>query len=224
MTNENVLEFYNLSKSYHTPGHHSTPLQDVTASVKNGSFITITGPSGTGKSTLLRLLTCLEEPDHGHITYLGQPLSEWEPPKLRRRLHYIFQSPVLFSGTVADNLSYPARLTGGKLTTEEMENLLFRIGLPKEYLSRSVTELSGGEKQRVNIARSLSLNPDVLLLDEPTSSLDEKSTERVEQEILTYHRAGHTILWITHSPEQAKRLGSINWHLENGRLEERVIR
>ncbi|GED13416.1 ATP-binding cassette domain-containing protein [Aneurinibacillus migulanus] len=219
MGSESMLALQCISKSYRTPHHRSTPLKDVTANVENGAFITITGPSGTGKSTLFRLLTRLEEPDEGQIFYLGRPLSEWHPPELRQKLHYVFQAPVLFPGTVADNLSYPAKLKGDTLLAEEMEDLLLRVSLPQDYVSRRIEELSGGEKQRVNIARSLSLTPDVLLLDEPTSALDEKSAKHIENEIKAYHEAGHTVLWITHSPEQAKRLGSILWRLKDGCLE-----
>lgn len=219
MTSEPVLELHHVFKSYHTPHYRSTPLKDVSVIITKGAFITITGPSGTGKSTLFRLLTRLEEPDAGRIVYLGKPLLEWDPPRLRRKVHYVFQSPVLFPGTVADNLSYPARLAGDSITEEYMSSLLRRVALSEKYLSRGIGDLSGGEKQRVNIARSLSLEPDILLLDEPTSALDEKSTKHIEQEIRAYHEAGHTVLWITHSPEQAKRLGNVTWHLEDGCLE-----
>ncbi|MCI1693752.1 ABC transporter ATP-binding protein [Aneurinibacillus aneurinilyticus] len=223
MGSEFILELQCISKSYRTPHHRSTPLKNVTANVANGDFIIITGPSGTGKSTLFRLLTRLEEPDEGQILYLGKPLFEWHPPELRQKLHYVFQAPVLFPGTVADNLSYSARLKGNTLQTEEMEDLLRRVALPQNYISRRIEELSGGEKQRVNIARSLSLAPDVLLLDEPTSALDEKSAKHIESEIKAYHEAGHTVLWITHSPEQAKRLGSILWRLKDGLLETELV-
>lgn len=219
-----IIELSDVSKSYATSGHIAMPLCGITASVPQGAFITITGPSGTGKSTLFRLLARLEEPDKGRIVYQGKPLSDWNPPELRRNLHYVFQVPILFPGTVADNLDYPAKIRGGKLEKQEMQKLLDRVSLPRDYLSRNVGELSGGEKQRVNIARSLSLAPDVLLLDEPTSALDKKTTEHIEQEIRNYHAKGHTILWITHSPEQATRLGNIQWHLEDGRLKERTIK
>ncbi|MBN6186085.1 ATP-binding cassette domain-containing protein [Aneurinibacillus sp. BA2021] len=219
-----VLQLSHVSKTYRNGSERMTPLHNVTAAVKEGAFITITGPSGTGKSTLFRLFTRLEEPDSGEIFYRGRPLAEHDAPALRRRVHYVFQSPVLFPGTVADNLSYPARLAGEMLLEGEMKELLTRVALPASYLTRSVTELSGGEKQRVHIARSLSLAADILLLDEPTSALDHQSTECIEREIVDYHRLGHTVLWITHSSEQAKRLGNLMWHLENGQLEERSIR
>ncbi|MFT9849338.1 ABC transporter ATP-binding protein [Aneurinibacillus sp. REN35] len=218
---DSVLQLLHVSKAYQNGSERMTPLNNVTVAVKEGAFITITGPSGTGKSTLFRLLTRLEEPDSGQIFYRNRPLTEQDPPILRRRVHYVFQSPVLFPGTVADNLSYPVQLAGETLPRSEMEALLTRVSLPASYLSRSIKELSGGEKQRVNIARSLSLSPDVLLLDEPTSALDHQSAAYIEHEILSYHKEGHTVLWITHSPEQAKRLGSSTWHLENGRVEER---
>ncbi|WCN38850.1 ABC transporter ATP-binding protein [Aneurinibacillus uraniidurans] len=221
---EPVLELHNLSKSYELDNHSITPLYHVTASIPEGAFITIIGPSGTGKSTLLRLLTRLEDPDSGHVIYRGRPLTEWEPTELRRRLHYVFQSPVLFPGTVADNITYPSRLTGQMLTDDTIHDLLTRVALSPSYANRAVEDLSGGEKQRVNLARSLSLCPDVLMLDEPTSALDEKSTAHIEAEITAYCQKGNTIIWITHSAEQAKRIAGRIWQIENGQLTEVVLR
>lgn len=219
-----VFELHHLSKSYELENRSITPLQNVTISVTSGTFIAITGPSGTGKSTLLRLLTRLEEPDAGRIVYRGRPLADWEPTELRRRMHYVFQNSILFPGTVADNLSYPLRLAGQSLNNASIHCLLERVALPVSYANRSVDGLSGGEKQRVNLARSLSLSPDVLLLDEPTSALDEASTVHIEAEICKYCREGHTIIWITHSPEQAKRLADRVWHIQDGQLIEEGIR
>ncbi|BAU27339.1 phosphate ABC transporter ATP-binding protein (PhoT family) [Aneurinibacillus soli] len=221
---EPVLELHNLSKSYELDNRSITPLYNVTASIPGGAFIAITGPSGTGKSTLLRLLTRLEDPDSGHVVYRGRPLTEWEPTELRRRLHYVFQNPVLFPGTVADNITYPARLTDQTLADDTIHDLLTRVALPPSYANRTVEDLSGGEKQRVNLARSLSLCPNVLLLDEPTSALDEESTAHIEAEVTAYCQQGNTIIWITHSTEQAKRIADRIWQIENGQLTEVVLR
>lgn len=110
------------------------------------------------------------------------------------------------------------------MSEEEMARLLERVGLSKSYLTRSIEKLSGGEKQRVHLARSLSLNPHVLLLDEPTASLDPESTERIEQEMRCYREKGHTVLWITHQPEQARRIADQVWHLESGHLRQEEMK
>ncbi|MGA9174767.1 MAG: phosphate ABC transporter ATP-binding protein [Thermoactinomyces sp.] len=224
MPNEQpLIELRNITKSYESPEGRVTPLKEVSAVIPPKSLIAVMGPSGTGKTTLFRLLNRLEDPDQGSITYKGKPLFEWNPISLRRQVHYVFQSPVLFPKTVADNLNYPLKLQGKSLSEEEMVRLLERVGLSKSYLTRSIEKLSGGEKQRVHLARSLSLKPQVLLLDEPTASLDPESTERIEQEMRRYREEGHTVLWITHQPEQARRVADQIWHLESGHLRQEEI-
>jgi putative ABC transport system ATP-binding protein len=219
-----LIELREVTKSYDSPEGRTTPLKLVSAVIPPESVIALMGPSGTGKSTLFRLLNRLEDPDHGSITYKGKPLSEWDPILLRREVHHVFQSAVLFPKTVADNLNYPLKLQGKSMSEEEMARLLERVGLSKSYLTRSIEKLSGGEKQRVHLARSLSLNPHVLLLDEPTASLDPESTERIEQEMRCYREKGHTVLWITHQPEQARRIADQVWHLESGHLRQEEMK
>jgi putative ABC transport system ATP-binding protein len=215
---DEIIRIENIHKAYETPSGLLTPLKGANASIPQGAFIMVMGPSGTGKSTLFRLLTRLEEPDQGTIYYRERPLYEYQPTLLRREVHYVFQAPTLFRGTVGDNLAYPLNLQGARPSEAELKTLLKRAALATSYLERPIERLSGGEKQRVNIARSLSLTPPVLMLDEPTAALDAESTILIEQEIRKYNQAGNTILWITHSEEQADRLGGTLWHLENGQL------
>ncbi|MBN2909310.1 ATP-binding cassette domain-containing protein [Polycladomyces sp. WAk] len=213
-----LIQLHDVVKIYRTTEGEWRPLDGVTASINAGQMIAVMGPSGTGKSTLFRLLNRLEEPDRGSITYRGKPLTEWHPVRLRREVHYVFQTPVLFPGTVEDNLSYPYNLAGERVNRKELVRLLERVGLPAAYLSRRVEQMSGGEKQRVNLARSLALDSPVLLMDEPTSALDPKGASVVEQEICRLHKEGRTIVWITHDPQQAERIAEEIWVLENGQL------
>nr|WP_051331213.1 ATP-binding cassette domain-containing protein [Aneurinibacillus terranovensis] len=213
---EDVLYLENVYKSYDTTDGTLTPLKGISASIPAGAFVILMGHSGAGKSTLFRLLTRLEEPDKGRIYYKGNPLSFYAPTLLRREVHYVFQTPVLFPHTVEDNLTYPYKLKGEMPTEKEMTDLLTQCALSPVYLKRPIDQLSGGERQRVNLARSLSLTPNVLLLDEPTASLDPDSTVQIEKTIKSYHAQGHTVLWITHHPEQAERLGEIVWRLKDG--------
>jgi putative ABC transport system ATP-binding protein len=214
-----LIQLQDVVKIYRTAEGEWRPLDGVTASIDAGRMIAVMGPSGTGKSTLFRLLNRLEEPDRGSITYQGKPLTEWHPIRLRREVHYVFQTPVLLPGTVEDNLSYPYKLVGERADREELAQLLERVGLPASYLTRRVEQMSGGEKQRVNLARSLALDSPVLLLDEPTSALDPEGASMVEQEICRLHKAGKTIVWITHDPLQAERIAEEIWVLENGQLQ-----
>lgn len=192
-------------------------LEGVSAQVRRGSLVTLIGPSGAGKSTLLSLLNRLEDPDEGQIFFLGKRLPEWDVLELRRRVGLVFQQPVMLAGTVEDNLLYGPRLR--KRETEiDPALLIAQVGLPKEILKRSSLELSGGEQQRVALARTLANNPDVLLLDEVTSSLDPESVRIIEQLILDLNAKGLTCLWVTHDLEQAKRLDGEVWIIIGGRL------
>jgi ABC-type iron transport system FetAB ATPase subunit len=195
----------------------------MNAKIYAGEFIMVMGPSGAGKSTLFRLLCRLEDPEEGSIHFKNIPLIQWEPTKLRKQIHYVYQTPVLFMPTVAKNLAYPLKLQGKTLLEKEMLSLLKKVGLTEEFLHRPIDQLSGGEKQRISLARSLSLQPEVLLLDEPTSSLDFQSTEIIEEVIRQYHKEGHTILWITHQQEQGEKLGTRRWMMENGIVKEGMI-
>lgn len=216
------IELIHVTKTYQENGIQSCPLQDISISITTGDFIAIVGPSGTGKSTLFRLLCRLEDPESGKILFENRPLLEWNPILLRRKVHYVYQTPILFLNTVSQNLAYPLKLQGRILSEREMESLLSKVGLPVSLLHRPIDQLSGGEKQRVSLARSLSMKPDVLLLDEPTSSLDSVTASLVEETILQYHKEGHTVLWITHQLEQGKKMANRIWHLQDGKIQEEM--
>lgn len=165
----------------------------------------ITGPSGSGKSTLLRLLNRLLEPDTGTITYNGKPLTDFAPHLLRRRVAMLGQTPVLYGGTLAEELQVPARLCGYPLPGErDLKKVLAMVGLAKP-LDQACDNFSGGEKQRVCFARMLLTSSETYLLDEPTAALDKETELRIMQCLLRVCREkGTPIVLVTHSPQLAE--------------------
>jgi putative ABC transport system ATP-binding protein len=189
-------------------------LDDISAYINEGSIFTILGPSGSGKSTLLRLINRLDDPTEGRILFEGINTKGMNVQSLRRRVGMVFQAPVVFDGTVDENIQYGAKLAGIKADSIEM---LARVGLPEDFLSRNAASLSGGEQQRVSIARALTTNPEVLLMDEPTSALDPTARTRIEELVKQLNREGLTIVFVTHDMEQAKRIGTWTMLLVAGR-------
>jgi len=177
----------------------------VNASVPEGEITSVVGPSGAGKSTLLRAINRLIEPTEGEVYLAGTPTSEIDPLELRRRMGMVFQLPALFGDTVEDDVLYGPRLRGGK--EADAGELLKKVGLDPSLKDRDPQSLSVGQQQRVSIARALALNPEVLLMDEPTSSLDEAARSRVEKLIQELNeRSGLTILLVSHDLSQVERV------------------
>jgi putative ABC transport system ATP-binding protein len=194
-------------------------VDDVTFEVRTGEVIAIVGPSGSGKSSLLRLLNRLDEPSSGTVYVEGIDYRQIAPRELRRKLGLVNQRPYLFPGTVEENLQFGPRQRGESLSHESIEQLLARVGL-KGYARRTVANLSGGEAQRVSVARTLANSPLVLLLDEPTSALDEASKLEVESAIQNVVRDhGLTCVLVTHDTAQASRLAERALLLEAGHVE-----
>ena len=195
-------------------------LQEVTFTVRAEEVFVVFGPSGAGKSTLLRLLNRLDEPTRGTVYLDGADYRTLPPREVRRRIGLVQQQPTLTDGTVADNVAWGPVLRGEAVDRERLKTLLERLGLAG-FADRSADELSGGEAQRVAIARTLLNDPDVLLLDEPASSLDAASAQRVEtvlQEVMA--ALSVTTILVTHDAERARRLGSRGLRLDRGRVVE----
>jgi putative ABC transport system ATP-binding protein len=193
-------------------------VEDATFEVRAGEVLAIVGPSGSGKSSLLRLLNRLDEPTSGTVYVEGFDYRQIAPRELRRKLGMVNQRPYLFQGTVEENLHFGPLQRGQTLSHDSIEQLLARVGL-KGYATRNVANLSGGEAQRVSVARTLANSPLVLLLDEPTSALDETSKLEVESSIQNIvHQQGLTCVLVTHDTAQARRLAGRVLLLEAGRM------
>lgn len=194
-------------------------LKEVTGSFPEGRITTLVGPSGAGKTTLLKLCNGLLSPDEGELYIKGKEVREYNPVELRRMVGIALQSAPMVSGTVYDNLTLPLELQSQTLPKEEAEELLEDVGLTKDMLNRNVKDLSGGQRQKVSIARTLVNKPQVLLLDEITSSLDRTSLKEIEELIVKINKKyGTTIIWITHNLQQALEIGNYTWVMMDGEV------
>jgi len=183
-------------------------LQVAHLNITQGEVLALVGPSGAGKSTLLRLLTFLEPPTQGAIQFHGQTYSAKNdlPLELRRKVTMVFQRPMLLNRSVEDNVRFGLQLRGDGRSTERVRAALAEVGL--EHLAHSKARtLSGGEAQRVALARAIVIQPEVLLLDEPTANLDPYNVSLIEKIVTELNRQRHTTLvLVTHNVFQAKRL------------------
>jgi UDP-glucose/iron transport system ATP-binding protein len=188
-------------------------LRGVSAHLPEGASAVV-GPSGCGKSTLLRLLNRLADPDSGTVDYRGRGVSDYEVLGLRREVSLVPQLPALLEGTVASNIAFATRLAGREADTDSVLSL---AGLDPSFAPRDAAKLSVGEQQRVMLARSLALEPSVLLLDEPTSALDEAARDSVEATLLGLRaRLGLSFVLVTHDLAQAGRLADSFLQLDRG--------
>lgn len=196
-------------------------LRDVTATVPPGAVTALVGHSGAGKTTLLRLCNRLEVPDTGTVAYHGRELSGSGVPAHRREVGMVFQQPALFGGTVRDNLLQALP----DASEPQLRAAVAEVALPGTALDAPASRLSGGEAQRVCLARTLITRPAVLLLDEPTSALDADNRLAFEQLILGLvggtaadGRAGVPAVWVTHDLHQVHRVADHVLVLDSGRV------
>ncbi len=189
-------------------------LDGITASIPAAGITVVTGRSGAGKTTLLRLCNRLDIPGEGIISYRGQPLDELDPLVLRRRVGMVFQRPTPFPGSVADNLA----VAHPDATTGELSTALKRVALDPGLLGQDARTLSGGELQRMCLARTLVTQPETLLLDEPTSALDAQPKQVFESTARDLAAQGITIIWVTHDDAQARRVADRICQLRDGHL------
>ncbi|MHA1442400.1 MAG: ABC transporter ATP-binding protein [Candidatus Heimdallarchaeota archaeon] len=197
-------------------------LSNISIELSKDSITGIIGPSGSGKSTFLRLLNNLISPSTGDIVFKEQNLSEILPTDLRKQIGLVQQQAYLFEGTVESNLLYGPEIWGIDYTKDDLLNLLDKVALDHDFLERNVEGLSGGEQQRVSLARSLANQPCVLLLDEPTGSLDVVSEEIIENTLKQLSTEGIKIIIVTHSLEQTKRLADQLLFMKDGKLAEQT--
>jgi putative ABC transport system ATP-binding protein len=177
-------------------------IRSMTVNIPCRGITVVTGPSGSGKSTLLRLLNRLDDPTAGTIRLEGRPLTDWDPSTLRRHVAMVFQRAPLFPGTVEDNF----RVALADVTTERAQHVLGHVGLEPELLDRLAVDLSGGEAQRMCIARALLTEPTVLLADELTAALDGAARQTVEDLGRLVADSGVPIVWVSHDTAQLRRL------------------
>lgn len=181
-----------------------TVLDGVDLPVEAGRVVALVGPSGSGKSTLLRCINRLLEPPAGTVRIAGQDVTSLDVLDLRRRVGMVFQQPVALAGSVAQNIAYGPGLGGRSLATDRIHELLAAAALPAAMAGRPADSLSGGEAQRLALARSLANDPSVLLLDEPTSALDPAARRTVGETVARAVRdCGVTVLWVTHDLDEA---------------------
>lgn len=180
-------------------------LDHVSMTVYEGEVFVILGPTGCGKTTLLRMLNKLEVPDSGRIFLDGADTDELDVTELRRRVGMVFQSPVVFEGSVEDDILYGRRLRDDRDMSSAAQ-FASTVGLSKNFINRTTKALSVGEKQKVTIARALANEPEILLMDEPTSALDPSSKLCIEKLIRDSVNMGPTVVMVTHDVEQARRL------------------
>ncbi len=193
-------------------------MQDINFQVRPREVLAIVGPSGSGKTSLLRLLNRLDEPTTGTVYVEQIDYKQIAPRELRRKMGMVTQRPYLFPGTVEENLQFGPVQRGAKLSSENVEALLIRVGL-EGYASRDVANLSGGEAQRVSVARTLANSPVLLLLDEPTSALDEASKVGIESLLRSIVKdQGLTCILVTHDIAQASRVAERALLIQKGRI------
>ncbi|PAD21469.1 ABC transporter ATP-binding protein [Terribacillus saccharophilus] len=193
----------------------------ITGRFTKGKITAIVGPSGAGKTTLFRLCNGLLSPSGGNILINGKEILTFDPVSLRRHVGIVLQQATMLEGSVRDNLALPLQLDGKELTDDEAQRMIQLVGLDPDILERNSRDLSGGQKQKVSIARTLLNEPEILLLDEITSSLDRVSRQDIEKLIEWINReTGTTVIWITHNLEQAKSVAEEVWVMIDGRIAE----
>ncbi|MDF3291591.1 ABC transporter ATP-binding protein [Streptomyces silvisoli] len=189
-------------------------LHAISTEIPGAACTALLGPSGAGKSTLLRLLNQLGEPTSGSVRFRGRPLTSWDVLALRRRVGLVGQQPVLLTGRIRDEL----RVGRTDLEDDRARTLLEQVGLYAGMLGHATAGLSGGEAQRVCLARTLAVEPEVLLLDEPTSALDTASAQAVERTIRNLVDSGLAVVLVSHNLSQARRIADQVRVLRAGRL------
>ncbi len=223
MKQETIISFSRVAFSY---SESHVLFEGLSYDFKNGTFYIIQGPSGIGKSTLLRLMIRLEDPLRGEIIFNGRPVRFYHPPTLRKSILYIQQTPTLVDGTVRENLVLPFTFNTNRNAIKP-DDMRLRQGLDELLLNRvglddSALTLSVGQQQRLCLIRGLLLAPEMLLLDEPTSALDDESREIVEamaeRECLNSRR---TVIMVSHRNFTPRAAQPVTLEIISGRVEER---
>ena len=217
-----VLEAKGLTKSYQSGKQKIEVLKNIDAAFENGIFYAITGRSGSGKSTFLHILSGLEKPDTGSIVMNGKKLENYKSQEMaefrRRHMGFVFQQfNLLEEYDVKTNICMPLKLDHKKEDSVFLKEITEHLGIEK-ILKKYPDELSGGEQQRVAIARSLIAKPEILFADEPTGNLDKKTADETLELLLECaYRYGQTLILVTHDMEIAERADYV-LKIEGGRI------
>ena len=214
-----MIELLHVSKAF----EGRSVISDLSLHIAAGEFVVLLGASGSGKSTTLKMINRLVEPDQGEVRFQGQAISGLKPEALRRRMGYVIQSTGLFPHwTVAQNIATVPRLLGWPADRihARVDELLSMLGLaPAEFAQRRPHQLSGGQAQRVGVARALAADPEVLLMDEPFGALDPVARSALQGEMARIHQASHkTIVFVTHDIDEALLLATRIVLLDQGRI------
>ena len=206
-----AIEFQNVIKRFKGASYNA--VDDVSFTVREGEFITILGSSGCGKTTLLKMINRLYEPDSGSILLFGEDVKTVDVVKVRRRIGYVIQQIGLFPHyTIGENIAtVPKLLKWDKDRIDaRVDELLSLVGMePKEYRGSYPSQLSGGQQQRVGLARALAVDPKIMLMDEPFGAVDSITRTKLQNELITLHKeTGKTFLFVTHDIEEAFMMGS----------------
>jgi putative ABC transport system ATP-binding protein len=194
-------------------------LKSITGSFPKGKITTLVGPSGAGKTTLLKMCNGLLSPTEGSILIDNQAITTYEPTTLRKHVGIALQAAPMINGNIFDNLALPLVLQGQNLTQQDAIQYLLDVGLDASFLPSDINELSGGQRQKVSIARTLINQSSILLLDEITSALDRQSAQDIESLIVKLNKKYNvTIIWITHNLQQALTIGHYTWVMMGGEL------
>jgi len=216
MNQQAILQLRGLTKNF----GQLTAVDHVDLDVAEGEFFTIVGPSGCGKTTMLRMLAGMETPTSGDILLRGQRINDM--PANQRPTCMVFQSLALFPHrTVGQNIEFPLKIRGvdPAARKERALQLMRQLRLPEDYYDKPVTRCSGGERQRVALARGLAYDPQILFFDEPLSAIDYKLRKTLEKELKDIHReTGKTFVYITHSLEEAMVMSDRIGVMRGGRL------
>lgn len=203
---EPIIEFKDIKKDY----DKNVVIPNLNLSINKGEFITIIGTSGSGKTTVLKMMNGLIEPTSGMIQIHGKDIKKQNLIQLRRKMGYVIQGSMLFPHlTVKQNIAYVPQLEKKKVDHQLIEEWLQKVQLDPSLKDKYPSELSGGQQQRVAIARGLIHQPDILLMDEPFGAVDEITRRQLQDEILKiYQQTKTTILFVTHDIQEALKLGT----------------
>lgn len=216
-----VIEIRDISKSYNGTDEVITKLN---LEIAQGEFVMLVGASGCGKTTLLKMINKLIEPSSGSIFVGGKDINDWNTILLRRGIGYVIQQIGLFPHmTIEKNINYVLTIQKTDSITRQRraKELIELVGLSEDFLSRYPRELSGGQNQRVGVARALAADPEIILMDEPFGAVDEISRRKLQDELKDIHkRLGKTVIFVTHDIQEALKLGTRVILMKDGRIEQ----